>query len=509
MKLRLFTALLLPALPLAAAPDPANAGSANAESAGGGAADAASPAEPAPEPVVREGQVTIDGKAVPYEVTTAKLQLKKKDGTPRASIFHVSYVRSDVDDASGRPVMFAFNGGPGSSAVWLHLGILGPRIISLPGDGTTAPVPPARVVANPHSILDVADLVFVDPVSTGYSRTEKDAKPDEFHGVRGDIESMGDFIRRWITEHKRWESPKFLLGESYGGIRVAGLSEHLQSRYGMSLNGTILLSSLLDFRTLRPGPGDDLIHQVYLPAYTAVAHFHGKLDGDLDELVAAAGEYASGDYLVALARGNAIDPAERRAAAVKLAGFTGLDADLIESLDLRISPSRFRAELLAADDRVVGRFDGRVAWPAVDSATPYPSYDPSYSLAYGAYATAMLSYLGSELGWEEDSPYEILTGEVHPWKWGSENGYVNLSDDLATALRDNPHLRVLVMKGRTDLATPPGGIDHSLRQLLDSPPSALSRIEHVEYAGGHMFYLNPPDLAKARRDLVDFITAEP
>ncbi|MEM1083805.1 MAG: peptidase S10 [Verrucomicrobiota bacterium] len=460
------------------------------------------------EPVTREGTVTIDGKKIDYEVTAAKLTLKKDDGTPRATVFHVSYIRKDVKDTSKRPVMFAFNGGPGSSAVWLHLGILGPKLIEMPGDGTAPPTPPARLIENQYSLLDETDLVFVDPVSTGYSRPKKDAKPSEFHGVREDIESVGDFIRRWITEHDRWSSPKYLLGESYGGIRVAGLSEHLQSRYGMSLNGVVLLSSLLDFRTLRSGTGDDLTYSVFLPTYTYVAHHHGKLKGDRDALVAEAREFAFGDYATALLQGNRLPDERKKEIAAKMSRLTSIDADLLEKLDLHLGPSRFRAELMREEGKVLGRFDARVAWPASDETAPYPDYDPSYSVAYGAFSTAMLSYLTEDLGWEEDSPYRILTGKVHPWKWGSGNSYVNLSNDLATALRDNPHLRVLIMEGGCDLATPPDGIRHSIYQMTGADDSLLKRITHSHYHAGHMFYLNPPDLVKSRKDLVEFLTAE-
>ncbi|MGB6221799.1 S10 family peptidase [Haloferula sp.] len=467
------------------------------------------PAETKPkDPVTREGSVTIEGKKIDYTVTTSKLQLKKDDGTPRASIFNVSYLRKDVEDASKRPVMFAFNGGPGSSAVWLHLGILGPYRVDIPGDGTEAPAPPAKFIPNEFSILDYTDLVFVDPVSTGYSRAEKDAKPSDFHGVNEDINSIGDFVRRWITENDRWSSPKYLLGESYGGVRVAGLSEHLQSRYGMSLNGVILLSSLLDFRTLRGGEGDDLVYSVFLPTYTSVAHFHGKIKGERDALVEEARQFANGDYALALMQGNALAPEKKKEIAATLSRLTSLDADLIEKLDLEIDPSLFRAELLRSEGKVVGRFDARVAWPAGNEASQWPEYDPSFSLALGAYSTAMLSYLNEKLGWDEDAPYEILTGKVQPWKWDADNRYVNLTNRLATAMRDNPHLRVLVMEGGCDLATPPDGIRYSLNQMTDSPESVQNRITHTEYEAGHMFYLNPPDLEKSRKDLVKFLSGE-
>ena len=464
-----------------------------------------SPAEKPVEPVVRESSVEIAGKKIPYKVTTGKLVLKKDDGKARASIFHVSYERTDTKDDIDRPVMFAFNGGPGSSAVWLHMGILGPKILKLPGDGTAPPEPPVRYTDNPMSILDVCDLVFVDPVSTGYSRADKDAKPGDFHGLDEDIESVGDFIRRWITEHDRWGSPKYILGESYGGIRVAGLSSHLQSRYGMSLNGVVLLSSLLDFATLMPAQGNDLSYMVYLPAFTGVAHFHKKIQGDRDALVKESTDLAFGEYAAALLKGNDLPEPERAGLAAKLSRLTGIDADTWLDHDLRIDPTFFRAELLRKEGKVIGRFDGRVAWDATDQAAPVPSYDPSYSLAFGAFSTVMLDYLGRELGYKEDQPYEILTGKVQPWKWNANNSVVNLSNRLASAMRDNPRLRVLVMGGHTDLATPPEGVAHSIRHMHDLSDETRENISTTFYDGGHMFYLNPPDLAKARADLVGFI----
>ncbi len=459
------------------------------------------------EPVTRDGSVVIAGKDVPYKVTTGKLALKDDDGKDRASIFHVSYERTDIKDKSKRPVMFAFNGGPGSSAVWLHIGVLGPKILQLPGNGTQAPVPPVRVGDNPLSILDVCDLVFVDPVSTGYSRAGKDVKPGDFHSVKNDIESVGDFIRRWITEHDRWGSPKYLLGESYGGIRAAGLSNHLQGRYGMSLNGVILLSSVLDLATLQPAQGNDLAYLVYLPSYTGVAHFHGKIQGDRDALVKESTEFAFGDYAAALLQGTDLDAASRTKIADRLAALTGIPAQIWIDHDLRIDGSFFRTELLRAEGKLVGRFDGRVAWDATDSTSPFPTYDPSFSLAVGAFSTAMLDYLGRDLGYKEDQPYEILTGKVQPWDWDATNSVVNLSDRLASALRDNPYLRVLVMGGYTDLATPPTGVNYSVRHLFDLPANVRGNITTTSFDGGHMFYLNPPDLEKCRKDLVDFIQA--
>lgn len=471
------------------------------------------PAEPAPtspaqktsDDVVTDALVTIDSKKIPYQATTGKITLQKEDGTPRATMFHVSYVRTDVDRAQ-RPVTFAFNGGPGSSAVWLHLGALGPRMIKMPGDGTLPVTPPARYGNNASSILDVSDLVFIDPVSTGYSRAGKDTKAAEFHGVNEDIEAVGEFIRLWITKNKRWNSPKYLLGESYGGIRAAGLAHYLQNRFAMSLNGVIMLSTLIDFQTLSPAPGNDLAYQVFLPSYTTTALYHQVIKGERDELLDRARNFAYGRYAAALLQGQDIPAEEKTAIAQELATLTGLPARLIEELDLRIDPTRFRGELLKEQGKVLGRFDGRVAWNDTDRADPYAEYDPSYSLAYGAFGTAMLDYLGQDLKWQEQQPYEILTSKVLPWRWGADNSYVNLTDRLSLAMRDNPKLRVLIQCGHTDLATPPEGMLYSTRHMRQLPADLRKNIRVAWYDGGHMFYLNPPDLKKMRGDLVDFIT---
>ena len=459
------------------------------------------------EPVTKEGKVTIAGEEINYTATTAKTLIRDDKGKPRASIFHTSYVRNGVKDPSKRPVMFAFNGGPGSSAVWLHLGILGPKRIDFPGDGTQPIVPPARLVDNDSSLLDLCDLVFIDPVSTGYSRAEKDANEKDFHGLEGDIESVGDFIRIWTTENKRWGSPKFLCGESYGGIRAAGLAEHLQSRYGMSLNGVVLLSSLLDFRTIVPSDGSQLSYQVFLPAFATTAHFHGKVEGDRQQLLERTKEFAFGDYGQALLKGNTITKDEIADMAKRLFEFTGVSEKIWIRENLRLDPSEFRAELLREDGKVIGRFDARVAWPVSDPGAEKANYDPSYSLALGAFSTAMLSYLSEDLGWTEDQPYEILTS-VWPWDYGSGNRIVNMTDNISLAIRDNPELRVLVMGAYADLATPPEGMEYSFRQALALPEPWRKNVSFTYYEAGHMFYLNPPDLEKAKTDLAEFLKGE-
>lgn len=460
------------------------------------------------EPVSKSGKVTIAGTEILYTATTGKIVIRDDEGKAKASIFHVSYVRDKTENQPNRPVMFAFNGGPGSSSVWLHLGILGPKRVSFPGDGTEPLTPPARIIENEFSLLDVCDLVFIDPVSTGYSRAEKNEDAKDFHGIEGDIESVGEFIRKWVTENKRWDSPKYLCGESYGGIRAAGLAAHLQDRYGMNLNGVVLLSSLLDYRTLIPAQGSQLSHQVFLPAYATTALFHKKIEGEREAIVKEAREFAFGEYAVALLKGNEIGDEEMASVSGKLEALTSIPADFWKRKNLRIDPFEFRAELLREEGKVVGRFDSRVAWDSTDGESDYAEYDPSFSLAIGAFSTAMLSYLSEELGWVEEEPYEVLTSRVNPWKYGSDNRVVNLTNRLVGAIRDNPKLKVLVMGAYADLATPPEGVPYSFSQAVNLPKPLRDRISYTYYDAGHMFYLNPPDLVKARADLLDFFKKE-
>ncbi len=468
------------------------------------AANDAAPEKQAAQ-VKSKHSVTIDGHVISYVATAGKLQLKQDDGKPRASIFHVSYERTDETDTTKRPVLFAFNGGPGAASVWLHLGMLGPKRIAIPGDGTTAPVPPATYSDNPESILDACDLVFIDPVSTGFSVPEKDVKAGDFHGVEEDIDSVGDFIRRWVTEHKRWASPKYLIGESYGGIRAAGLARHLQSSYGMTLNGVVLLSSLLDFATLNPAEANDLPFILYLPAYTSVARYHGKIKGDPGSLAAESRQFAFGEYATALLQGSDLPVSARHKIAERISQLTGIDAKIILRCDLRLDPSRFRAELLRAEGKIIGRFDARVLGDAGDPDVQNADSDPSLSLAFGVFSTAMMQYLAAELDYHEDQPYEVLSNKLGGWHWNANNGYVDLGWRLSAALRDNPHLRVLVMSGACDLATPADVIAYSIRHLQGLPASARKNITFACFQGGHMFYLNPPDLKKARKDVLAFL----
>jgi len=457
-------------------------------------------------PVVITNTVTIAGKPVTYTAETGMLPLLKKDGETRASVFYTAYQRLDQTNRATRPVMFCFNGGPGSSAVWLHLGGLGPRRVKLNDDGSMPP-PPFGLVDNAYSILHATDLVFIDPVATGYSRPAKDEKADQFFGQSGDIESVGEFIRLWTTRQQRWLSPKYLCGESYGVFRAAGLAEHLHSRYGLYLNGVVLLSGLLDFATLREGPGNDLPSIVFLPTFTATAQFHKKLPPDLQtNLPAALAEsraFANGEYALALLKGSTLTPTERAAVVSHLARLTGLPAQVIEDNDLQVDSGRFREMLLRDEGLILGRFDARITGRDADKSAPGPRFDPSFATTLGPFSAAMNAYLREELKYDNDLPYELLTS-VGPWNFDARDSYPSVAGRLASVMSQNPYLRVLVLGGLRDLACPMDGIRYSIDHMqLDL--ELRRNISYAEYESGHMMYVNLSDLEKLQHDLETFV----
>jgi carboxypeptidase C (cathepsin A) len=455
---------------------------------------------------VTEGEVTILGQKISYTATAGTLPLTKAHGEPRASMFYVAYTRKDGADTAKRPIMFCFNGGPGSSAVWLHLGAFGPRRVVIPDSGIATPPPPYQLVPNEFSVLDAADLVFIDPVSTGFSRAEKGEDAKQFHGYREDIESVGDFIRRYISKNGRWASPKFIGGESYGGLRAAGLAGHLQDRYGMYLSGIVVVSGVIDFKTLGPDAGNDLPFIVYLPAMTAISHYHKKLPPDLQQgdvlaAVTASESFARGEFASMLLRGNGLTREELEKTAATMARFTGLPADYIARERLRIGPGEYRRKLLEPENKLLGRFDARLTTDASSDD------DPSYSNVYGPYATSFNAYVRDELKFDSDLPYEILTRDVQPWSYASfTNRYVNASSDLADALTNNPSLRVFVACGYHDLATPGSAIEFTMRHL-PMDPSRSNAIRFGHYAGGHMMYTNVDSLKMLNADVRAFIVA--
>lgn len=453
---------------------------------------------------VTEGEVTIGGQKVAYTATAGTLPLTKADGEKRASVFYIAYERKNSGEASKRPVTFCFNGGPGSSSVWLHLGAFGPKRVVMPPAGVESPAPPFQLTANDHSLLDVTDLVFIDPVSTGFSRAAKPDEARQFHGYAEDLESVGEFIFRYVSRSNRWPSPKFVAGESYGGLRAAGLAGHMQDRYGMYLNGIAIVSGVVDFKTLSPDAGNDVPFLAFLPTMTATAHFHKKLppdlqQGDVRTAVQLASAYAQGEYASALLRGHGLPAEKVNEVAGQLARFTGVPAEVWVRERLRVNPGQFRRKLLESENKVIGRFDGRA------TADASSDEDPSYANVYGAFATQLNAYVRGELKYESDLPYEILTRDVHPWNYSGFTGrYVSSADALGQAMTNNPNLRVFVACGHYDLATPAGGIEHTLNHL-STDPARLSGVTFGYYEGGHMMYSNLDSLARLNADLRAFL----
>jgi len=425
---------------------------------------------------------------------------------PRAEVFVVSYTVDDDGDAARRPVTFAFNGGPGSSSVWLHLGLLGPRRV-LAGDAGDPAPPPYGLADNAESLLAASDLVFVDPVSTGYSRTVTGSKAKDFHGYAGDLDSVGEVIRLWTSRHERWMSPKFLCGESYGTLRAAALAEHLQNRHGMYLNGLILISTVLDLGTLEFYGHNDAPYPLYLPTYAAIAHYHGRHgDRPLREVLDEAEAFAARDYPWALARGARLTADERASALATLARLTGLTEDYVDRVDLRIEHVRFFTELLRDRRRTVGRLDGRyLGWDA-DYAGERWAADPSYSAILGPYSAALNHYVRSELGYCNDLPYEVITRAVQPWSLKEFEGrHLYVGDKLAAAMRANPHLRVHVACGYHDGATPYFAAEHTFAHL-EIPAELRANVEFRYFEAGHMMYVHEPSRVEQCEQLREFVT---
>jgi carboxypeptidase C (cathepsin A) len=454
--------------------------------------------------------VKIGGQEIKYTATAGTILLKLEDGTPKASVFYVAYTKDDVSDLTKRPVTFTFNGGPGAASIWLHLGALGPRRVQM-GDAGALTGPPYKLVDNEYSLLDVTDLVFIDPVSTGYSRAVPGEAPKQFHGVEEDIQSVGDFIRLYATRNKRWTSPKFLAGESYGTTRAAGLSGYLQGRYGMYLNGIALISTILNFQTAEFDRGNDLPYILYLPTYTAIAWYHKKLPADLErdlpKAVEESRKFAAGEYADALMAGDNLSPARSTEIAQKLMRFTGLPADYIQQANLRIEIMHFDKELLRSERRTVGRLDGRFKGIDEDAAGAEPSYDPSLAAIVGPYTATLNDYVRGELKFESDLPYEFLTARVRPWNYSPyENRYLNVAETLRGAMTQNPFLHVYVAKGYYDLATPFFAAEYTMDHLgLD--PSLRGHLTGGYFEAGHMMYVHQPSLVKLKQELKEFLAS--
>ncbi len=452
--------------------------------------------------------IQIDGRDVRYTATAGTLPIRDPKGKVVASMFFVAYTR-DGEDARTRPLAFLYNGGPGSATIWLHMGSFGPRHVQL-GEEGFQPAPPFKLVDNGHSLLDVSDLVFVDAVDTGYSRPAPGEDPRQFHGVRGDIQAFGEFIRTYLSRFNRWSSPKYLIGESYGTMRSAGLAGELQERQGIELNGIVLISSVLDYLTKGYASGNDLPYVIFLPTFTATAWYHQRLPADLQadlaKAVQEARTFSTGEYLVALEKGNRLPEAERRTIVQKLARLTGLSPAYIDQSNLRVTDMRFRTELLRSQHRTIGRLDGRFTGIDADAAGERQEYDPSNEAIKGAFTATFNDYVRRELKWESDVAYPT-SGDVRPWSYDEfQNRYLNLADTLRGAMARNPFLNVFVANGYYDFATPFGGTEHTFSHI-GYEPTYRERIELAYYDAGHMMYIHPSEQKKLKQDLARFIAA--
>lgn len=473
------------------------------------------PATPTDDLVTTRHTLKVGRRTLRYTATTGRVVLREEvyeddvfQGTkPKAEVFLTSYVLDRPASAGARPVTFAFNGGPGSSSVWLHLGLLGPRRVVM-GDVGELSAPPYALADNPESLLAVSDLVFIDPVSTGYSRAVEGGKAKPYHGFSGDIESVAEVIRLWTSRHERWMSPKFLAGESYGTLRAAALADHLQSRYGMYLNGIMLISSVLDLGSIGLNePDSDRAFVGFLPTYAAVAHYHGKHGRKaLQTVVDEASEYASRDYPWALSRGRRLVGAERAEHVATVARLTGLSEQWVDRADLRIEHIRFFTELLRDQGLVVGRLDSRFTGPAAAGNAETFDADPSHDAISGPYAAAWSHHVRADLGYESDLHYEQISPRVNPWSYSDFEGKsVDVTPRLARAMRANPHLRVHVAYGWYDGATPFFAAREVLEQL-DVPERLHENIEHRYYSAGHMMYVHEESRRRQSTDLADFVT---
>ncbi len=454
--------------------------------------------------------IEIDGNRdgpIHYEAQAGWLPLTDDAGKNRARVFFVSYTRQHVDDASRRPVTFVFNGGPGSSSVWLHMGFAGPYRVSMNGD---RPVPPPGkpLIPNGHSILDLTDLVMIDPVSTGYSRAAEGEDAKQFHGYSEDIESVGDFIWKYVTTRNRWNSPKFLLGESYGTTRAAGMVGYLQDRHGMYFNGIGMVSSVLDFQTILFNENNDLPYILFLPSYTATAWYHGELDEelqqDLQKALEEAEAFAEGDYARALFQGDRLSADDQQKVAEELARLTGLSPEFVQASNLRVTMGRFGKELLRDQRRTVGRLDSRFQGIDRDAAGERYEYDPSNAVIHGPYTAAFNHYVRNRLNFKADQTYEILTSKVHPWNYGKfKNRYVDSGETLREAMTVNPALKVFVASGYYDLATPYFASKYTYSHL-QLEPHLRENIRFGHYEAGHMMYIHEPSLVQLKRDITEF-----
>jgi carboxypeptidase C (cathepsin A) len=485
-----------------AAPPPAQAQS----------APASPTASPRPIPrtpdAVTHHTISLGGKTIGYTARAGTLLLRDGDERPTASVFYVAYTADNATPRK-RPVTFFWNGGPGSSTIWLHMGSFGPVRVAVPSNGAQ-PGPNVPLVENESSLLDTSDLVFVDAVGTGWSVPVGRATGSDFWGIDEDAKAFDQFVRRWVTKSGRWESPKYLFGESYGTTRAANVVNLLQQD-GMAINGVVLLSSALSYNILPigQGPGEDLAYIGYLPTEAAVAWFHRKLPSrppNLDRFLAEVRAFAGGPYAAALRRGDTLDAGTRAQIVAKLHAYTGLDASYIEASNLRIGPSRFENQLLRSQGLIVGRLDARYTAAETDKNAAFPSFDPSDTMSAAAYVATFNHYLHDVLHYTEQRPYDVLDYNVNRnWKYqrGEDSNAPTVVADLKTAIAQNPSLHILSANGYYDLATGFYATEYLLNHM-GLTPAQQRQITYSYYESGHQVYMNHASLVQFKRDLTGF-----
>jgi carboxypeptidase C (cathepsin A) len=450
--------------------------------------------------VVTRHSMQLNGKRLDYTATTGMLAIRdEKSGASEGYMFYVAYTRDGSGNPATRPITFVFNGGPGSSTVWLHMGAFGPKRVKLLSDGGL-PAPPYGYEDNPYTLLDASDLVFIDPVGTGYSRAATPKLGDKFWGVNEDIAAMGEFIRLYLSRYERWASPRYLAGESYGTTRAAGLSGYLADE-GIAFNGITLISTILDFNL---DDGDNAAIY-YLPSYSAIAWYHKRLPADLqsqtvEQVTAAAEAWAGTGYRMALARGNQLTPAQRQAVVDTLARFTGLPKTVVDQNNLRISLGLFDTELLRDQRKTVGRLDGRFTSFSMNNGAQRPAFDPSMSNIRLSYTPVLNDYVRRELGFKDDMRYYILGGGLDGWKPQREGSATDVTPSLEAAFAKNPYMKLFVAMGYYDTATPYYAVEYTIDHLAISA-EARANITTGYYAAGHMVYIDDPSMKQFRADL--------
>ena len=470
---------------------------------------------PKEETSLTDHTIRIGGQEISYQATAGTFLLKDDKGEPTASLFYIAYTRKGVSDSSSRPLAFLYNGGPGSSSVWMHLGAFGPRRVATL-DAQPTPPGPYKLTDNANCLLDVTDLVFLDPVGTGYSHAVGKSTDKDFWGVDEDVKSLAQAIRLYVTRNGRWSSPKFLIGESYGTFRSAALGDYLQGVEGMDLNGIVLVSSVLNLGKISFSPGDDLPYILYLPSYAAAGWYHNVIPdrpADLNSYLDEVRRFAYAEYGAALIKGTKLGAAEKTEIAKKIARYTGLTEDYILKANLRIRPDQFLKELLRGKGLVAGRYDSRFTGPGRFMVGESAEYDPSYTAVAGTFTALLNTYMREELNFKQDRDYAILSGIAGGrWNWDHRAfnfgfpGAPNVEADLADAMTSNPHLKVQVEVGIYDMATPFFEVEHTIEHL-DLPDSIRGNIQAEYYEAGHMMYLHDPDLTKLKGRVAAFISS--